>query len=188
VILRPRGRGWQLFLDHRQLAVDVKKQLTGKNFKNDFGKSATKTVRLAWSFTGRERRTGLCTVTKWSRAFLCICKSIQGSWLRRAATIVLSWKREAKQRARSALTTAYEGQRVHRAKSRTNNVLKVVVPNLFPIEYRLCVRYCDRVPPCSRKTHSTKYYSVISSENYTWHNSDTHKMAMRSIMVVAEKQ
>jgi len=49
---------------------------------------------------------------------------------------------------------------------------KPVVPKLFLITYHLWDPYCHHVPPCSRKTQSTKYHSIKSLENQNWHKCD----------------
>jgi len=49
----------------------------------------------------------------------------------------------------------------------------------FPIAYHLSVPYCRHVTPCSRKTQSSKYYSIKSLENQNWHNFDMSKMSVR---------
>jgi len=61
-----------------------------------------------------------------------------------------------------------------------------VLPNLFLISYQMGVWYCHHVPTCSRKTHSTKYHFIKSFENWTWHKSDTYKMAVRHILPIVK--
>ena len=55
-----------------------------------------------------------------------------------------------------------------------------VVPKLLLIAYHLWVPYCHNVSPCSRKTRSSKYYSIKSLENQNWHNFDMNEMAVRN--------
>jgi len=59
-------------------------------------------------------------------------------------------------------------QRLNTAHDTTQPV-KAVVPKLFLIAYHLWEPHCHHVPPCSRKTQSTKYHSIKSLENQNWH-------------------
>jgi len=50
-----------------------------------------------------------------------------------------------------------------------------VVLKLFLSTYHLWDPYCHHVPPCSRKTQSTKYHSIKSLENqngHMWHEDN----------------